>query len=72
MIDLNILPSTISGPSAWRGDDIQNCQNERLIHLKHDHIQELETAAQHYMSLGRDVKSLKKKLVFPYRLSLNI
>ena len=61
MIDLKILPNTISGPSAWRGDDLQHRQNEWLIHLKQDHIQELETAAQHYMSLGRDIGSLKKE-----------
>ena len=61
MIDLNILPNTISGPSAWRGDDLQYRQNEWLIHMKQDHIHELETAAQHYMSLGREIGSLKKE-----------
>lgn len=61
MIDLNILPNTISGPSAWRGDDLQNRQNAWLIHLKQNDIHELENTSQHYMSLERDIGSLKKE-----------
>ena len=60
-MDLNTLPNIISGPSAWRGDDLQNRQNEWLIHLQQDQIRELETAAQHYLSLGRDIDIIKKE-----------
>ena len=61
MMDLTTLLNTISGPSAWRGDDLQNRQNEWLIHLQQDQIRELETAAQHYLSLGRDIDIIKKE-----------
>ena len=60
MMDLNTLPNTLSGRSAWRGDDLQNRQNEWLIHLQQDHIHELETAAQQYLSLGRDIGVITK------------
>ena len=61
MMDLNILPNTNSGLFTWPGDDLQHRQNEWLIHLKPGQIQELEPAAQHYLRLGRDIGSIKKR-----------
>ncbi|MDC1297803.1 TauD/TfdA family dioxygenase [Octadecabacter sp.] len=48
------LPLPFSGPSAWRGRDVaQRC--DWLIELTIQQIAELESAATHYLSLGRDV-----------------
>lgn len=49
------MPDTITGPAAWVGRDIATRQDEWLIHLTDADIADLERAASHYLSLGRDV-----------------
>ncbi|MCF2870144.1 TauD/TfdA family dioxygenase [Octadecabacter sp. G9-8] len=49
------LPTPFTGPSAWVGRDMQMREDDWLIHLTPPQIVELETAAAHYLSLGRDV-----------------
>ena len=48
------LPLPFSGPSAWRGRDLAQ-RSDWLIELTIQQIAELESAAAHYLSLGRDV-----------------
>ena len=48
------LPLPFSGPSAWRGRDVAQ-RSDWLIELTIQQIAELESAAVHYLSLGRDV-----------------
>ena len=48
------LPLPFSGPSAWRGRDVAQRSDWR-IELTIQQIAELESAAAHYLSLGRDV-----------------
>jgi hypothetical protein len=48
------LPLPFSGPSAWRGRDVAQ-RSDWLIELTIQQIAELESAAAHYLSLGRDV-----------------
>lgn len=51
---LNALPTPFTGPSAWVGRDMA-ARTDWLVHLTAPHIAELENAAAHYLSLGRDV-----------------
>lgn len=48
------LPLPFSGPCAWRGRDVAQ-RSDWLIELTIQQIAELESAAAHYLSLGRDV-----------------
>lgn len=48
------LPLPFSGPSAWRGRDVAQ-RSDWLIELTIQQIAELESAAAHCRSLGRDV-----------------
>jgi hypothetical protein len=48
------LPLPFSAPSAWRGRDVAQ-RSDWLIELTIQQIAELESAAAHYLSLGRDV-----------------
>lgn len=49
------LPTPFTGPAAWLGRDMAAREADWLIDLAPAHINELETAAAHYLSLGRDV-----------------
>ncbi|MGB1841021.1 MAG: TauD/TfdA family dioxygenase [Longimicrobiales bacterium] len=49
------LPNAITGPAAWLGRDIAGREDEWLIVLSEQDIADLERAAHHYLSLGRDV-----------------
>lgn len=49
------LPIPFSGPSAWEGRDMSRRQGDWLIQLAPAQIAELESAAAHFLSLGRDV-----------------
>jgi hypothetical protein len=55
MTVLNAIPERLDGPSAWMGTDLQTRQNECLYTLCASDISEIEHAARHYLSLGRDV-----------------
>lgn len=48
-------PESIGGPSAWIGEDLANQEASWLINLTQRQIDELEAAAHHYLSLGKDV-----------------
>jgi hypothetical protein len=50
-----IPPSPIAGPAAWVGADMARDPGAWLVELAPVDIAELEAAAQHYLSLGRDV-----------------
>lgn len=49
------LPEEITGPAAWIGSEMAQAPEKWLVHLTADQIAELEAAAQHYLSLGKDV-----------------
>ena len=49
------LPSEITGPAAWTGAQMMDDQDAWLLNLSREDIAELEAAAQHYLSLGRDI-----------------
>lgn len=55
MFDLDDLPERFDGPAAWSGTDMADRSAEWSIELSAEDIQDLESAAQHYRSLGRDV-----------------
>ena len=55
MTILNNIPEKFVGPSAWLGTDLQSRQSEWLYTLTADDISEIEHAARHVLSLGRDV-----------------
>ncbi|NDH70774.1 MAG: TauD/TfdA family dioxygenase, partial [Rhodobacteraceae bacterium] len=52
---LNTIPEKFDGPSAWVGVDLQTSQSQWLYTLTADDISEIEHAARHFLSLGRDV-----------------
>ncbi len=49
------LPPRMTGPAAWIGAEMAQHQDQWLVQLSAADIAELETAARHYLSLGRDV-----------------
>ncbi|NPD20013.1 TauD/TfdA family dioxygenase [Alterinioella nitratireducens] len=54
-IDLSELPDRITGPGAWAGPEMAADPERWLATLAPEDIAELEGAARHYLSLGRDV-----------------
>lgn len=48
-------PNTLDGPAAWLGPDMDANPDRWLVHLTNPDIADLEQAARHYLSLGRDV-----------------
>lgn len=54
-MDIADLPEPFTGPAAWMGRDMVDHQGEWLIELTAADIAELEHAARHYLSLGRDI-----------------
>ena len=54
-MDLLQLPKRLTGPAAWLGQDMARHEKRWLYRLSADEIAELEHAARHYLSLGRDV-----------------
>jgi hypothetical protein len=54
-MDISHLPSKITGPAAWVGPEIANDERSWLYRLSPDDICDLENAAEHYLSLRRDV-----------------
>lgn len=55
MIDLSDLPPVFTGPSAWVGKDLAATPEKWLYHLTPSDIADLERAAAHFLSLGRDI-----------------
>ncbi|NOD47282.1 MULTISPECIES: TauD/TfdA family dioxygenase [unclassified Ruegeria] len=60
------LPAQITGPSVWNGREMAARQNEWLLHLSPGDVADLEQAARHYLSLGRDIGEITKT-DFPLR-----
>ena len=54
-MDISHLPDKITGPAAWLGPAMANDESCWLYRLSPDDISDLENAAQHYLSLRRDV-----------------
>ena len=54
------LPETLTGPAAWVGADLQDRPDLWLYQLTEADIDELEAAAEHYLSLGRDIGEITK------------
>ena len=52
---LEALPTEFDGPSAWVGAEWQNAPEHWRVTLSDETIAELEVAAEHYLSLGRDI-----------------
>ena len=55
------LPEKIEGPAAWIGAEMQSQQDLWLYHLSQDDIEDIEHAARHFLSLGRDIGSITKE-----------
>jgi hypothetical protein len=55
MLDISTLPPRMTGPAAWIGAEMVRREEEWLVQLSAADIAELEAAARHYLSLGRDV-----------------
>jgi Taurine catabolism dioxygenase TauD, TfdA family len=54
-MDISHLPNKITGPAAWLGQAMAKDESCWLYRLSPDDICDLENAAQHYLSLRRDV-----------------
>jgi hypothetical protein len=54
------LPDRFIGPAAWVGADLQHQPEQWLVTLTPAQIADLEQAARHYLSLGRDVGEITK------------
>ena len=54
-MQISDLPPPFTGPSAWKGEDMAGRTDDWLITLASDQIAELESAARHYLSFGRDI-----------------
>ena len=60
MLD-DTLPDRFTGASAWIGAEMQKRPEDWLVELTPADIAELEAAARHYLSLGRDVGEISKE-----------
>ncbi|WP_299356407.1 TauD/TfdA family dioxygenase [uncultured Shimia sp.] len=57
---LQNIPEVLTGPSVWQGKDMARQQGTWLISLAPDDIADLEQAARHFLSLGRDIGEISK------------
>lgn len=55
MNSIDDLPVSFNGPVAWTGAEMAANEGEWLILLSDEDIAELEAAARHFRSLGRDI-----------------
>ena len=62
--NMDMLPASITGPSAWLGKDMVNAPDTWLYHLTAADVSDLEAAAQHFQSLELDVGEISKE-TFP-------
>jgi hypothetical protein len=60
----SVPKSAITGPAAWMGKDMEKDSTIWLRHLSTGNITELENAAEHYLTLNKDVGEIAK-LDFP-------
>ncbi|MEX0308561.1 MAG: TauD/TfdA family dioxygenase [Ruegeria sp.] len=64
MTVLSKIPEQLTGPSVWIGDEVRTREADWIVDLAADDIADLEQAAHHYLSLGRDI-GLMTKADFP-------
>ncbi|MFY0311914.1 TauD/TfdA family dioxygenase [Leisingera sp. D0M16] len=57
---LEQMPERIEGPAAWTGTEMQAHPGRWLVQLVPEDIADLEQAARHYLSLGRDIGEITK------------
>ena len=55
MVDLSQLPDRFTGPAAWIGRELSAMPERWMILLTEADIADLERAADHFLSLGRDL-----------------
>jgi len=55
MFRLDGIPERFSGPAAWVGSDMSRRTDEWLVSLTNEDLADLERAARHFLSLGRDL-----------------
>ncbi len=55
------IPDKLTGPSAWLGLEMRERSEEWLILLSPDDVADLEQAARHYLSLGRNIGEISKE-----------
>lgn len=60
------LPEVFTGPAAWLGRDMAKTPDRWCVRLSEADIADLEQAARHYLSLGRDVGEITAQ-DFPLR-----
>ena len=61
MQDLANLPARFTVPSAWLGKDMEINPDAWLYHLTDEDMTDLETAAQYFLNLDRDVGEITKE-----------
>lgn len=54
------LPVAFTGPAAWVGADMRERPEDWIVDLSPAQVAELETAAHHFLSLGRDIGEITK------------
>ena len=59
MLDMS-LPEVLGGPAAWVGADMQSRPEEWLSELSRQEVADLEQAARHCLSLGRDIGEITR------------
>ena len=57
---MNIIRTPITNASAWRGEDMAR-RTDWIIHLKPEHITEIEKAMRAAMASGIEVTQLKRE-----------
>lgn len=62
--DLTDLPDRITGPAAWLGKEMAETPDAWLYQLSPTEVTDLENAARHFLSLGRDIGEITKQ-TFP-------
>ena len=55
MNSLDDLPVSFDGPAAWTGPEMVRNEDRWRVRLSDDDIADLEAAARHFQSLGRDI-----------------
>ncbi len=60
MTEISEIPSEFTGPSAWTGQQMSAREHEWIVDLSPEDIADLEQAARHYLSLGRDIGEISK------------
>lgn len=62
--DLTSIPERLDGPAAWVGRDMARRSDEWIVRLTPDQVAELEAAARHFGTLGRNVGEISAE-AFP-------